>query len=196
MKTPDSQWQPVIRIREEEGFNSELISILPLLKADDHDWGTGHVHQINPDNDTTLCGQSPARCPGSKFFGEAHQITCKACIRSREAREAQEARSRAWEEQRAKEQAKFNEGRELRREHYKIYRQTPVWRDRRMLVLEREGGLCQGCRRRRATQVHHTRYPQGCLPGSDEWIDQELLFDLIGLCDGCHARAHRRSLLP
>jgi hypothetical protein len=39
-------------------------------------------------------------------------------------------------------------------------------------------------RRFGAVQVHHLRYPQGELPGSDAWIRLEKLFDLVGPCEG------------
>ena len=55
---------------------------MPLLRADPHHWDAGQVHQINPDSDKTLCGKSPARCPGTKFYGNADRITCKLCLRS------------------------------------------------------------------------------------------------------------------
>lgn len=192
MKTTDNAWQPVVRTREDLGVSSEPTPIIPLLKADRHQWGEGQIHQINPENDTTLCGQSPARCPGTKFWGPPDKITCKQCIRSREAKEAQEARSRAWEEQQADRQAQWEDRQERWRAQYAIYLQSNTWRRRRQLVLEREGYLCEGCREHRATQAHHLNYPQNCPPGSPEWIDQEMLFDLIALCERCHKRVHRR----
>jgi hypothetical protein len=33
------------------------------------------------------------------------------------------------------------------------------------------------------------RYPKAW-PGSPEWIEQERLFDLIGICHQCHANIH------
>jgi hypothetical protein len=38
--------------------------------------------------------------------------------------------------------------------------------------------------------VHHRRYPQDCWPGSQEWVAQEKLFDLIAICEGCHDDVH------
>jgi hypothetical protein len=61
----------------------ELSGLLPLLRAADHHWGKGHVHLIVEDSDPrrTLCGQTPARCPGESFWGMRDEITCKACMR-------------------------------------------------------------------------------------------------------------------
>jgi hypothetical protein len=36
---------------------------VPLLRANPHQWAQGRIHELNEDNDLTLCGQSPARCP-------------------------------------------------------------------------------------------------------------------------------------
>jgi hypothetical protein len=68
------------------------------------------------------------------------------------------------------------------RRDYESYLQTDTWHRRRELTLEREGGLCQGCRSNRATQVHHRSY---------EHFRHELLYELLALCDDCHALAHR-----
>lgn len=71
-----------------------------LLRAAPHQWGTGKVHLINTDDDSTLCGQSPARCPGEKFYGAQDLITCVKCQRSLEARAAAEERRAAAEKAR------------------------------------------------------------------------------------------------
>jgi hypothetical protein len=41
---------------------------------------------------------------------------------------------------------------------YKAYLETPKWREKSMLVLERENYVFQACRKRRATQAHHLSY--------------------------------------
>jgi hypothetical protein len=68
-----------------------------------------------------------------------------------------------------------------RREAYQSYLLTPQWRDKRRRVLERERYICQGCRERRAEEVHHLTY---------ERVGRELLFDLVALCSLCHRAAH------
>jgi 5-methylcytosine-specific restriction endonuclease McrA len=73
---------------------------------------------------------------------------------------------------------------------YNVYLQSPIWADKRRRVFERSRKLCEGCGVRRAVHLHHLRYPKGVLPGSDEWIRAEKLFDLVALCDSCHADLH------
>jgi 5-methylcytosine-specific restriction endonuclease McrA len=81
------------------------------------------------------------------------------------------------------------------REAYDRYRQTPLWAEKRRLVLERAKRICEGCGVRRASEVHHLRYPSGALPGSDDWLRSEKLFDLVALCEGCHQDLHPAKLL-
>jgi len=66
-------------------------------------------------------------------------------------------------------------------EWYNQYLNTPQWREKRERVLERDNYLCQGCRVNQATQVHHLTY---------ERIGNEMLFDLIAVCNDCHKRVH------
>lgn len=73
-----------------------------------------------------------------------------------------------------------------RREH-SAYLLTPQWRSLRARVLIRAGGLCEGCRTADATCVHHLTY--------DHWKD-ELLFELVALCNECHDKAHGRTGVP
>ena len=70
---------------------------------------------------------------------------------------------------------------EMHRFDYRAYLQTPEWRARARLVMERAGGFCEGCRKRRADAVHHTTYRN---------IGNEFLFELLALCHACHARWH------
>ena len=69
---------------------------------------------------------------------------------------------------------------------YEEYLQSPMWREKRWRVLERCRGICEGCGNRGAREVHHLRYPRGCLPGSEQWVRREKLYDLVGLCEVCH----------
>ncbi len=62
---------------------------------------------------------------------------------------------------------------------YNDYLQSRDWQARRLLVLERDGRLCQGCRRQPANEVHHKTYDHG--------FDAPL-FDLVALCHPCHER--------
>jgi 5-methylcytosine-specific restriction endonuclease McrA len=66
---------------------------------------------------------------------------------------------------------------------YDAYRRTPEWRARRQLVLLRAHGICEGCRSAPATEVHHLYYDS---------LGEEFLFDLVAICEKCHARFHGR----
>jgi 5-methylcytosine-specific restriction endonuclease McrA len=69
-------------------------------------------------------------------------------------------------------------------EAHNEYLQTDEWQEKREAVLDREDSLCQGCRAALATQIHHLNY--------DNWRD-ELLFQLVALCEDCHERVHGRK---
>ena len=64
---------------------------------------------------------------------------------------------------------------------YNAYLRSDEWRRRRTEVLRRDQHICQGCRNRKATHVHHLSY---------QHIGSEFLFELISLCDVCHRRLH------
>lgn len=64
---------------------------------------------------------------------------------------------------------------------YGQYLSSPEWKSKRQKVLERAGWLCEGCRSCRPTQVHHLTY---------EHVGNELLYELVALCDSCHDLAH------
>jgi hypothetical protein len=64
---------------------------------------------------------------------------------------------------------------------YDEYLNTDEWGRRRSLVMNRAGGMCEGCRERRATQVHHLTYKH---------VKNEFLWELVAICDICHGRIH------
>jgi 5-methylcytosine-specific restriction endonuclease McrA len=66
---------------------------------------------------------------------------------------------------------------------YAAYQLSDAWRDRRRKVLERANHLCEACRERRATEVHHLHYMR---------VGYEPLFDLVAICRECHETLHRR----
>jgi hypothetical protein len=74
---------------------------------------------------------------------------------------------------------------------YEEYMQSPVWLEKRWRVMERCKWICEGCGSRKATQVHHVRYPRTEVPGSAGWCSQEKLYDLVGICERCHREVHR-----
>jgi len=68
--------------------------------------------------------------------------------------------------------------------NYKQYLQTDQWKRKRELVLDRANQLCEGCRERPATEVHHLTYDR---------VFDEFLYDLVAMCDVCHAKCHPES---
>jgi hypothetical protein len=67
---------------------------------------------------------------------------------------------------------------------YNRYLTTPEWREKRRRVLDRAGGLCEGCGGSKATQVHHTTYAH---------TGDEFLWELRAVCCECHARVHAEA---
>lgn len=64
------------------------------------------------------------------------------------------------------------------------YMNSPEWKTRRRLVMERANGLCEGCRQADAAEVHHLSY---------EHLGNEFLFELVALCRDCHSRIHAKG---
>jgi hypothetical protein len=67
---------------------------------------------------------------------------------------------------------------------YEEYLAGPVWRKKREKILDRSGGICEGCREKTATQVHHLSY---------EHVGNEFLFELVAVCDDCHDKLHNQK---
>jgi hypothetical protein len=67
---------------------------------------------------------------------------------------------------------------------YEEYLAGPVWRKKREKVFERASGVCEGCREKPATQVHHLSY---------EHVGNEFLFELVAVCDDCHEELHNHK---
>lgn len=64
---------------------------------------------------------------------------------------------------------------------YHAYLASAVWAEKRRKVIERAGGICEGCRDQPAEIVHHLTYYH---------IYDEFLFELVALCRLCHDRIH------
>lgn len=88
-----------------------------------------------------------------------------------------------WDEKRSDEmneiEAQF--GREAFFDGYDDYLKSDAWADRRARVMHRCGGTCEGCGKRKASQVHHLTYAH---------VGDEFLFELVALCHPCHERIH------
>lgn len=60
---------------------------------------------------------------------------------------------------------------------YQAYIRSDEWREKAHLVLKRCNWICEGCGKKKATQVHHLTYKN---------LGKEFLFELVGLCSDCH----------
>jgi hypothetical protein len=69
-------------------------------------------------------------------------------------------------------------------ERYQLYLCSREWGLKREAVIARSGGVCERCKRHAGTAVHHKTYAR---------IYNELLTDLIHLCDDCHDFVHGRG---
>lgn len=96
--------------------------------------------------------------------------------------EAWSERIRAfYENRRLAQQAQQEQERAAWFERYNAYLKTTEWRLKRQAVLTRANNWCEGCAARPATQVHHLSY---------DHVGNELLFELVAVCDECHQRIH------
>lgn len=73
---------------------------------------------------------------------------------------------------------------ELRTMPYEEYLQTPEWRQKRELALERDNYCCRVCNSDERLHVHHRTYVRR---------GNENLEDLTTLCEECHERYHRKT---
>ena len=78
-------------------------------------------------------------------------------------------------------QLAWDMGKQDRQHEYALYLESPEWKERRRLTLERDKYKCQGCQRAPATEVHHLSYKNR---------GDELLYQLTSLCRECHAKVH------
>jgi len=68
---------------------------------------------------------------------------------------------------------------------YFQYMHSAAWRSIRRKALERDKYLCQVCKKKLATQVHHLTY---------ERFGHELLVDLLSSCRSCHGILSRLGI--
>lgn len=69
-------------------------------------------------------------------------------------------------------------------EWYNEYLTSPLWRERRNLIIQRAKGRCEVCQARAAYQIHHLTYAR---------VGRELPDDLVAVCDRCHDDYHSRE---
>jgi hypothetical protein len=88
------------------------------------------------------------------------------------ARKIFEERREALESERREQQQKWWDD-------YSDYLLSAAWQSKRRRVLDRDCHICQACRRKKATEVHHLSYKH---------VFNEPLFELISVCHECHEK--------
>lgn len=73
------------------------------------------------------------------------------------------------------------------RTKYASHLRSAGWQATRAKVITRCGNVCEGCGAAPVSQVHHLSYTTYNRSG------RELLCELVGLCDACHAAAHGKT---
>jgi hypothetical protein len=80
---------------------------------------------------------------------------------------------------------KYSEEKKEWEKWYQTYLQSTEWKEKREKVLLRAQGICEGCRENKATVVHHLNYKH---------VGDELLFELVALCEECHYKVHKDEI--
>ncbi len=68
---------------------------------------------------------------------------------------------------------------------YAEYLKHPKFLAIRAVVMARNGGLCERCNNRRATEPHHLKYPP--------WGTFDVPENLIAVCHPCHCVIHGKE---
>jgi len=69
----------------------------------------------------------------------------------------------------------------VRKRVYYEYLQSVEWKQKRLLILHRDGGQCFNCKSMDDLQVHHLSY---------QYVGDERTVDLITVCRDCHEMIH------
>lgn len=87
-----------------------------------------------------------------------------------------------WEQSRALGTEKIlEEHKEKFWQGYDSYLSSDKWKLKREAVINRANGICEGCGKESASEVHHLSY---------EHVGDEFLFELVAICAVCHERIH------
>lgn len=160
-----------------------------LWATDPHEYGPGRIHILNRENPSkTLCGKWLRAMPGKYVSGV--DATCRICLGSFENRKHRRAQQEEWRkegERRSRERAQQSQ--EWWRS-YNSYLRTPEWFEKRDAVMRRAGGVCEGCGKQPAIQVHHLSYEHVKLVPGRGLVCTELLWELRAVCKACHERIH------
>lgn len=77
----------------------------------------------------------------------------------------------------------------MTKEEYREALLTKEWKDKRKLILERDGHCCTKCPAKKHLQVHHIHYIAGKMP----WEVPNTY--LTTLCKSCHDKEHKNVLI-
>lgn len=175
-----------------------------------HQWGPGKIHEIEippagtwiqtpkgeafrinedfvPQNykwvlQRFLCGRFLEGTPGNFVWKlPRSKVTCGGCRN----KVLSEARKAVQEAEWAVRNEQYRREREVEnlawRQKYEAHLESDKWHMIRRRVFARSRGDCEGCGLRKATQVHHLTYTR---------LGDEMLFDLVAICDECHEKIH------
>jgi 5-methylcytosine-specific restriction endonuclease McrA len=151
-------------------------------------WVRGSLHETDPAPDARRNLRQQCRKCGlilahqfkhSLATSDTPETDLAAFERAKDAQ--YEERQLRWEEARRKRESEWKDEQAEWWDRYNSYLCSPEWQARRALVFDRAGDICEGCRERRATQVHHLTYSH---------VTNEFLWQLVAICEECHARFH------
>ena len=132
------------------------------------------------------CGAYVYRPTGVDTFISREEALAYKTQKDEDLRAEQEAYQEEVDRRRHEERKERDEEWQRR---YRQHLQSPEWRQMRDAVMERDDGLCQGCMRARATEVHHLTYDTYNRNGPGS----EPLWELVAICDRCHRSYHGRE---
>ena len=87
-------------------------------------------------------------------------------------------RKKKWK---PKKKLRFKKRVPIKFKSYNEYMASSLWRRRRKQILKRANYMCESCKIRKATQVHHKTYKH---------LFNEYPNELIALCGTCHLQKH------
>lgn len=151
-----------------------------LWFANPHEYGPGKVHLVDAESqEKTLCGKFLRAIPGTRR--DSGRATCKICLNAVETRANRKVSEEHWKKERERLEREREQQEREWRARYNRYMSSPEWREKASLVKKRANGICEGCGKNRATEVHHLTYRN---------LGSEFLWELRAICRECHERVH------
>jgi len=69
--------------------------------------------------------------------------------------------------------------------NYREYLRHPVFKAIRKQAITRANGICEMCKTKPVTEVHHLRYPK--------WGTFDVPENLVAICHSCHCKIHGKE---